>query len=92
VTIKDNIGLVSLANDRLEISPNYKRKAFPRIKHRPDYPAIKITRRGVNHSMQGKKVGTLLINMIKNFFLVQNRTGCRFVTVDAYQKAIAFSP
>ena len=35
-------------------------------------------------------LGTYLLNFIKTFFVVNNKTGCRFLTVDAYAAAIPF--
>ena len=35
-------------------------------------------------------LGTYLLNFIKSFFVVNNKTGCRFLTVDAYAAAIPF--
>ena len=34
--------------------------------------------------LQGNDIGTHFVNMAKKFFLEDNRTGCRFMTVDAY--------
>jgi len=36
------------------------------------------------------KTGTLLLNFIKSYFVVDNKTGCRFLTVDAYADAVPF--
>lgn len=47
------------------------------------YPAVKICRLGVKKDYQRQDVGTHLLNMTKQFFLTHNRTGCRFITVDA---------
>lgn len=40
--------------------------------------------------MKGKNIGSFLLYFIKNFFIVNNKTGCRFITVDAYLDAIPF--
>ena len=47
-------------------------------------PAVKITRFGVQNNWQGLSIGTHIINMVKELFLTDNRTGCRLITVDAY--------
>lgn len=47
-------------------------------------PAVKITRFGVHKELQGNNFGTHIINMVKYLFLTDNRTGCRLITVDAY--------
>lgn len=54
------------------------------------YPAVKICRLGTELSVRGLGIGTSLLNMIKSLFLEDNKTGCRFVTVDAYASAIPF--
>jgi hypothetical protein len=54
------------------------------------YPAVKICRLGVDLSMKGQYVGTFLLNFIKSYFVINNKTGCRFLTVDAYADAIPF--
>lgn len=47
-------------------------------------PAVKLTRLGVAKQFQGMSIGSHVLNMIKKFFTVDNRTGCRLITVDAY--------
>jgi len=98
-TEEDNIdfpvALIDLCNDAIrlkkfkETSPN-----IPESKRYPFLPAVKITRLGVSIPFQKHGVGSHLINMVKKLFLTRNRTGCRFVTVDAYnfydQRAIKF--
>ena len=54
------------------------------------FPAVKITRLGVRKEFHGKHIGSALIATVKRFFLDDNRTGCRFVTVDAYRAATSF--
>ncbi|MCK5783074.1 MAG: GNAT family N-acetyltransferase [Desulfobacterales bacterium] len=49
------------------------------------YPAVKITRFGVQKEFQRLNIGTHVINMVKELFLTGNRTGCRLITVDAYR-------
>jgi ribosomal protein S18 acetylase RimI-like enzyme len=52
----------------------------------PSYPAVKIGRLGVLKKYQCQDIGTSLVNMTKDMFLTNNRTGCRFLTVDATNK------
>lgn len=56
------------------------------------FPAVKIGRLGVNKYYQHNGAGSLLIYMIVNMMLINNRTGCRFITLDSYNKpnVIAF--
>ncbi|MGL5561686.1 MAG: hypothetical protein ACRDCN_03560, partial [Tannerellaceae bacterium] len=44
----------------------------------------------MNH--QSNQHGKELLNYIKQLFITQNRTGCRFLTVDAYNnpRTLAF--
>ena len=44
----------------------------------------------VNKTLKGQSIGTYLLNFIKSFFVVNNKTGCRFLTVDAYKAAVPF--
>lgn len=50
-------------------------------------PAVKITRFGVNAAYQGHGIGSHSMNMLKTLFTTENRTGCRFLTVDAYNRS-----
>jgi GNAT superfamily N-acetyltransferase len=52
----------------------------------PTYPAVKLTRFGVAKQFQHQNIGTHALNMVKKFFITDNRTGCRFITVDAYSQ------
>lgn len=49
-------------------------------------PAVKIARLGVQEKFQKKGIGTHVLNLIKKMFLTDNRTGCRLITVDAYNE------
>lgn len=88
----------SLANDRVSLSDfadktefnRFRRNRFPNEKRLRSYPAAKICRFGVNQAYQGKALGAFLIDFIKAYFIFDNKTGCRFVTVDAYRSAISF--
>lgn len=56
------------------------------------YPCVKIGRLGVNCEFsknKGFQVGKQLMDFIKAFFIDNNKTGCRFIIVDAYNDAIA---
>ena len=92
------VAFISFLNDsiRLEEETDSKKKKKTNFfrylrRHIPlpkrnysSYPAVKIGRLGVETPYQGNSIGTLVLNMSKKLFLTQNRTGCRFVTVDAY--------
>lgn len=87
----------SLSNDRISISDfdtktKYNRfsRRFNNHKRLKSYPAVKIGRLGVSVSMRGMSVGSFLIDFIKRYFIADNKTGCRFITVDAYAAAVPF--
>ncbi len=93
------VAFCSLANDRISLSDFEnatefnrfrKKQGFPQSKRMKSYPAVKVCRLGVDMSMRNQGAGTKLLNFIKTFFTVDNKTGCRFVTVDAYIDAIPF--
>lgn len=90
------VAFVSFLNDSITITKEerktekknlsrYLKKAIPFPKRNYScFPAVKIGRLGVLKKYQRKGFGTSLLNMTKDFFLTNNRTGCRFLTVDAY--------
>jgi|GEM_PF-141757 len=81
------LAFVSLANDTIKLSKSLKRRLIHHTKrYIDDFPAVKIARLGVDSSFQGKGIGTHILNLLKTFFTTDNRTGCRFMTVDAYNK------
>lgn len=61
-------------------------RRIPNEKRRKSYPAVKVARLGVNSKYQGAGVGAYVLNFIKYSFTHGNKTGCRFITVDAYNK------
>ncbi len=84
--------LISFCNDSIRAEAFEKNKDFNKIRkelpHGKRYrtlPAVKIARLGVHKDWQGRKIGSLLLNMTKLLFLTENRTGCRYITVDAYR-------
>lgn len=88
----------SLANDKISISDFESKTEFNRFrKHRfvnekrlRSYPAIKIGRLAIAKSAQHQSIGTYLLEFIEDYFIVDNKSGCRFVTVDAYVDALPF--
>lgn len=86
-----------LLNDRISMADfdtkteyNRFRKRFVNAKRIKSYPAVKIGRFAVDKSMKGKNIGSFLLDFIKSYFVVDNKTGCRFLTVDAYADAVPF--
>ncbi len=88
----------SMANDRVSLTDfdnrtefnRFRRQRFVNEKRLRSYPAVKLCRLAVDVSLRGQAIGTYLLNFIKSFFVVNNKTGCRFLTVDAYAGAIPF--
>lgn len=54
------------------------------------YPALKVGRLGVTKNFIRSGIGSILLDFIKTYFIKNRRTGCRFLTVDAYQDAVPF--
>lgn len=95
-TDQEIIGFFSLLNDKISSEDftsnsswtrwfNHKR---PKKKH--GYPAMKIGRLAVASSYQKKKIGQTMLDFLKVLFVTNNRTGCKFITVDAYSKSLKF--
>ena len=86
------VGMITLANAGIQtthLQNNPKRHlnkniAFP--KRGRTYPAVLIGRLGVNSAFQGPRfrIGAQIMDFIKSWFDgVDNKTGCRFLLVDA---------
>lgn len=94
----ETLAYFSLANDRVSLSDfesrtefnKFRKKRFVNEKRIKSYPAAKLCRLAVNLSAREMHIGSYLIDFIKAFFLIDNKTGCRFITVDAYRSAIPF--
>jgi GNAT superfamily N-acetyltransferase len=85
------VALIDFCNDSIRrekiekvIQTNQELETFIKAKRYHTYPAVKITRFGVCERFQGKNIGSFVLNMVKRLFRTDNRTGCRFLTVDAY--------
>lgn len=53
------------------------------------YPAVLIGRLGVNNLFKKKRVGSELLDYIKHWFVdPDNKTGCRYLVVDAYNQPV----
>ena len=92
------IAYFSLSNDNLsaeifESKTNFNRqmrKRFVNEKRRKHFPAVKIGRFAVDKSYESSGVGRYLISLIKSSTITNQKSGCRFITVDAYNDAIGF--
>lgn len=88
----DVLAFFSVSNDsiREEDAPSktrFRKKILQLLPHDKRYkstPAVKIGRFAVCNCQKGDGIGTRLVDFIKAWFTVGNKTGCRFLLVDAY--------
>lgn len=94
----DVLAYFSLSNDKISVSDfdnktefnRFRKHKFVNEKRLRSYPAIKIGRLAIAKCAQHQSIGTYLLEFIENYFIIDNKSGCRFVTVDAYVNAIPF--
>lgn len=83
------VAAFTVANDSLRIYdlPNSRRKKMLKQtdgKHLKRYPGVLLGRLGVNQKYQHNHYGSEILKEIKRWFCdAENKTGCRFVIVDA---------
>lgn len=85
------VAFFTVSNDAIHVkqlpnnSKNKVNKKVPSTKHMKGYPAVKIGQLGVSKDYRGfdPRVGHQLMKFIKGFFLKDNKTGCKFILVDA---------
>lgn len=86
----------SLLADKITFNPDEKgvwnklNRNIPNTKRRRSYPAVKIGRLAVSEEFSGCGLGTFIVDNIKYAFANVKRLGCRFITVDALNSAVAF--
>lgn len=83
---------LSNASIRVDDLPNARRKKIesdiPHAKSLKDYPAVLVGRLGVSEKYRSLHIGSDVLDFIKYWFVdPNNKTGCRFVIVDAYNNA-----
>ncbi|MDR0792965.1 MAG: GNAT family N-acetyltransferase [Chitinophagaceae bacterium] len=67
------------------------KKTMPNAKLRSIYPAVKIGRLAVAKDYARRGFGKLILQTVREMYSSQTQpSGCRFLTVDAYQNAIPF--
>lgn len=92
------IAFFSVSNDKISATDfdsknkfkNIIQDNFPTCKKFRSYPAVKIGRFGIDIEFQNQKLGTEILDYIKVLFVSDNRTGCVFLTVDAYSQSLRF--
>ena len=80
------LAFISLSNDTIPLSKEQKKVFHRTLRRYKTYPAVKVARLGVYRDLQGNNIGTAVLNLIKLLFLSSNRTGCRFITVNAVNR------
>lgn len=85
--------MITLANDSVKAqniassARNRLQRSVTNAKRGINFPALLIGRLGVSATCQGKglNIGSQILDHIKDWFrLSDNKTGCRFIVVDAY--------
>lgn len=95
------LGLITLANDSVKAqnittsARNRLQRSVTNAKRGINFPAVLIGRLGVASNYQGKgmNIGSQIIDYVKDWFRsTDNKTGCRFIVVDAYnnEKTLRF--
>lgn len=93
------IAFFSLSNDAIRTEQAPTKSAFKRVlqfvphkKRLRSMPAVKIGRLATSIEHQSSGIGSSILDYIKISFTSNNKTGCRFVVVDAYNniKTIGF--
>ncbi|MGM9860429.1 MAG: GNAT family N-acetyltransferase [Muribaculaceae bacterium] len=87
------LALITLSNDSVKArfipgtARNRIQRSITNAKRGMNYPAVLIGRLGVASDFQGHgyNIGSQILDFIKGWFRsVDNKTGCRFIVVDAY--------
>jgi GNAT superfamily N-acetyltransferase len=78
------IAMFSICNDSIPLDRKAVLKIDGKGKHTETYPAVKLAGLGVANKWQRNNAGTLILNFLIYFFIINNKTGCRYLTVDAY--------
>ncbi len=82
------LGLVSLLNDALRFQVKGQKRKYTHFQknYMESHPAMKVGRLAIRKELGRAGIGSKVLNLLKAFFLNENRTGCRFITVDAYNR------
>lgn len=83
------VAIFTLSNDSIRIDdlPNARKQKMKHlVEHKPlrRYPAVLIGRLGINAEFANQGYGSAVMDFIKSWFIKNNKTGCRFIMVDAY--------
>ncbi len=95
----ETIAYFAVSNDSLRAEDTSSKTRFRKVilklvpfekRGHKTSPSVKVGRFAVAKKYQGRDIGSKLMNFIKNFFTDKNKTGCRFIIVDAYKEAVGF--
>lgn len=93
---QQTIAYFSLLNDKIEreitdnAAWNRLSREIPNIKRRKTQPSVKIGRLAVSKEYQGQGWGQRIVDFLKHWFTNNNKTGCRYITVDALANKAGF--
>jgi len=65
----------------------HRRIKLPNEKRIRQYPAVKITRLGIDKKFQGKGLSHQLLDFIKGWTFIAHKPACRLLILDAYNQA-----
>ncbi len=88
---KETIAYFSVLNDSIrekDTSKSHYKKILGLIpyalrKRYKSHPSVKVGRLAVSEKYRSTGIGTEIMDYIKGYFLDNNKTGCRFIVVDA---------
>lgn len=92
----NTVAYFTLLNDKVSYEPDNKsiwnrlNRKISNGKRRKSYPSVKIGRFAVSKHYEHLGIGSEILNFIKLFFTKSNKTGCRFITLDAYSEVVSF--
>ena len=96
IEINNTIAFFSLLNDRIALKDtnnnkwNKIRGKLPKKKKLSSYPALKAGRLGVGIDYKGLGYGTAILDYLKVQLITNNKSGCRFLTVNAHGDSLKF--
>jgi len=97
VYYNDNlVAYFSLLNDVVRLEDTEKNvrnrinRKIPFSKQRNHYAAVKLGRLAVDDRYTHQGIGEMILKIIPTMSLPRNKTGCRFITVDALSSATPF--
>ena len=88
---EQTLAYFSVSNDAIarqvdKAAYNRASRHVPNKKRFTTLPAVKIGRLAVDRRFHSNGIGTEILNFIKYWFTEGNKTGCRFIIVDALNK------